>query len=281
MKRHVTVLCETEEDAEVARAALELVGYAVHTAVAPAADEVSGRVGRQSDTDELQRLAALGTAAAGTAHEVNNLLTPLLVAVGNAEQAIAAAPALDQDDRLAQQLRDARTACLRIQTLAAELLGFARTTGDTARPVDLHDLLEEAVRVVDSELRRTARVVRDYARNLSAVKVVPGRLVQVFVNLLLNAIHALEDAVGDSRIVISTTADGVRVRIDIEDNGPGIPPEVLPHIFEPFYTTREAGGTGLGLSVSRDILAGFGGDVVVHSEVGRGSRFSVYLPALA
>jgi signal transduction histidine kinase len=130
------------------------------------------------------------------------------------------------------------------------------------------------------EVRSRARLVKEYGAPL-AVRGNEGKLFQVFLNLVINAAHAMRSETPSEHVLrVRTRLEGERVRIDISDTGHGIPPEVLSRIFDPFFTTKPTGvGTGLGLSISHSIVQKMGGEITVESEVGRGTTFTVRLPA--
>jgi signal transduction histidine kinase len=157
---------------------------------------------------------------------------------------------------------------------------FSHTAGEEVAPVDLHACLDVVLRMAHAELKHTARVEKHYASVLPLVPASEGRLSQVFLNLVINAAHAMRSGTPEHSLLrVSTGVEGAWVRIDIADTGTGIPPEVLPHIFEPFFTTKPAGsGTGLGLSISQSIIQKMGGEIRVRSELGRGTTFVLLLP---
>jgi signal transduction histidine kinase len=141
-------------------------------------------------------------------------------------------------------------------------------------------VLDHALEGLDPELRRRARVVKEYGVP-QAVQGDETRLGQVFQQLLANAAHAIPDGQPDNNEIRVTTyqdTDG-RAVIEVRDSGHGIAPELLPRIFEPFFTTKEAGeGTGLGLAISHSTIESMGGEIQVESEQGRGTLFRILLP---
>jgi signal transduction histidine kinase len=145
--------------------------------------------------------------------------------------------------------------------------------------LDLKQVIEEAVRITIPDTRFKKIIIdRRWSQDLPEIWGDHDQLVQVFVNLLLNAADAVS---ADGRITIETRYDreGERVMILFSDNGRGIPPEALPKVFDPFYTTKDTGnGTGLGLSICRSIIEGMRGKIEVESEVGKGTTFTPTLP---
>jgi PAS domain S-box-containing protein len=229
------------------------------------------------------RMASLGTLAAGIAHEINN---PLAYVTGNLE---AMAEILETPEpfgeaaeraELSAQVRDARDGAERVRKIVHGLRSFIRFEVETRVPLALPEVLESAIRLTGNELRHRARLVRE----LGATPLVyadHGRLTQVFINLLINAAHAIpEGRSDDNRIAVRTRTDDLgRAVIEIEDTGKGIPPDVQSRVFDPFFTTKGIGeGTGLGLSICHGIVSGLGGQISVDSAPGRGTLIRVVLP---
>jgi two-component system NtrC family sensor kinase len=168
---------------------------------------------------------------------------------------------------------------VRAKTVTHRLLGFARRMEPVTERVSLNSILDESIEFLKNEARyRNIEIQSNYAPDLPLTTSDSAQLQQVFLNLLNNAI----DAIGkDGRITINTKhiARNNELAVDISDNGPGIPKEVLQKIFDPFFTTKEVGkGTGLGLSISYSIMENLGGRMMVASEEGKGTTFSIYLP---
>lgn len=226
-----------------------------------------------------QRLESIGTLAAGVAHEISN---PLAYIATNLEYIGARLDRVD-DPAVVRELRRAtREATLgadRVRRIVGDLTRFARREQSPPAPVDVRSVLDTAISMAWSEIRHRARLVRDYGA-LALVLADEDRLVQVFLNLLLNAAHAIEDGRAEkNEIRLRTLLDGDRLAIEVQDTGVGIAGEALARVFDPFFTTKPAGvGTGLGLSICHTIVSGLGGAVEVESEVGVGSTFRVVLP---
>jgi PAS domain S-box-containing protein len=221
------------------------------------------------------RMASIGTLAAGIVHEINNPLTYVLVNLewlakkGQLEDATHArvAAALEGADRIRGVVSDVRT--------------FSSAGNAQRYAVDVRQVLDAALRIAQAEVRQRARVVTRYDE-VPPVLASEGRLGQVFLNLLINAAQAIE--VGDPRKnEITVTAgrdDAGRVVVSVSDTGIGIAPELLGTIFEPFVTTKPQDvGTGLGLYICRNVVNALGGELTVTSTLGIGSTFSVVLPA--
>jgi PAS domain S-box-containing protein len=229
------------------------------------------------------RMASVGTLAAGVAHEINN---PLAAVVANIDFTIRGLEGLGEQQRpdvlegLREALRDAEEAAERVRQIVRELRLFTRPAEERLGPVDVRKVLESTLRMVWNEVRHRARLVKDYA-DTPFVDANEGRLGQVFLNLLVNAAHAIPEGNAEKNEIRVTTRelDGM-VLVEVADTGSGIEEDKLEKIFEPFYTTKPAGvGTGLGLSICQGIVAGYGGHIHVTSAAGRGSRFVVTLPA--
>jgi CheY-like chemotaxis protein len=171
-----------------------------------------------------------------------------------------------------------------MRAVVRDLATFARPQEEQPRPVDLGAILVSCLNVAWPEIRRRgARLVRDL-EPIAPVLADPGRISQVFLNLILNAAQAIPDGQGgehEIRVVCRNVADD-RVSIEVQDTGAGIPAEHLPRIFDPFFTTKAPGlGTGLGLSICHAVVTAMGGTIEVDTAVGMGSRFRVVLPGLA
>ncbi len=228
-----------------------------------------------------ERLASLGTMAAGVAHELNSPLTFVMLGLEWIErQLVLSAGADPASARLRERLREVQDGARRIQRIVRDLKGFTRPEESRATRIDVVSAIEGALSLAAAEVRYRATIERDYG-DIPAISGNHARLGQVFLNLLVNAAHALPEVrSAANRIRIrSFLADDGRVAVEISDNGAGIPPEHLPRLFEPFFTTKSVGqGTGLGLWVCHEIVSELSGEIRVESEVGRGSTFRVLLP---
>ena len=233
---------------------------------------------RQLEAQSLltERLVSMGMLAAGIAHEINNPLAALLSQLEWAASRLAAQPAALE---VAPAIAHAREAAERVRTIVRDLKLFARAEEDASGPVDLRAVLDSAVRMAWNELRHRARFVRDYGE-LPLVRGSEARLGQVFLNLLINAAHAIPEGCADAHeIALIARAEESRwVVVEVRDSGCGIAADVLPRVFDPFFTTKPAGlGSGLGLSICQRIVASLNGNIEVESQVGRGSVFRVSL----
>ena len=226
------------------------------------------------------RMASVGTLAAGVAHEINNPLAAVIANLDMAEQdlvALGTRTSLPPD--LIEEIRDARMSADRVREIVRDLKVFSRAQEDRHGAVDVEKVLDSTLRMAHNEIRHRARVVKQYKR-ISRVDANEGRLGQVFLNLIVNAVQAIpEGNFEDNQITVTTGMDGENVVITIADTGSGIPVEVQRRLFTPFFTTKPAGvGTGLGLAISHRIISSLGGSLDFQSEIGKGSTFRVRLP---
>lgn len=222
---------------------------------------------------QTERLAEVGTLAAGMAHEIG---TPMNVILGRAEQLMRRA----DDETTRKALATITAQVERITKLMNQLLTFARRKPSERRPVNLGQTLDDCLEVLQERIRRARVTVQsqyDAMLDPAYVHADPDQMSQVFLNLFINALHAMPEG-GTLRIVVERIND--HVRAVVADTGHGIRQEDLPKIFQPFFTTKEAGkGTGLGLTVVHSIVQEHGGTIAVESEPGKGTTFTITLPA--
>ncbi|HYI00289.1 hybrid sensor histidine kinase/response regulator [Hyalangium sp.] len=241
----------------------------------------------------VERLAAVGTIAAGIAHEINN---PLAFLMANLELAMRTLQA--QDPKTQEQappgsrggnaladsplrlLADSQSGAERIRDIVKDLSSFARPTEKQSSQVNVQRVLELSVKMAMVEIRHRATVVRDYSE---APEIVAdgAQLGQVFLNLLVNAAQSIpEGTAHQNEIRLRIRASEQDVLVQIQDTGEGMFADVLEHIFDPFFSTKPAGrAMGLGLAISHSLVTQMGGNITVESQPGRGSTFSVRLPA--
>lgn len=218
-----------------------------------------------------EKMAAFGLLAAGIAHEVGNPLTSISALVQILQRRDHDAYTLEKLGLVSGQLD-------RIQTTLRELVNFSRPASTARTRVSLADVLAEAINIAKYYQRRQGRVIEtQLPDDLPAIVGVRDQLVQVFLNLILNAIDAT--AVG-GRIVLSGDADAESVRIRVQDDGKGIAAEHRDRLFQPYFTTKKH-GTGLGLFVSRKLVLDHGGTLEVTSEPGHGTTFHLAFPRAA
>jgi signal transduction histidine kinase/ActR/RegA family two-component response regulator len=246
--------------------------------------DISGERDLQTRLALADRLAAIGTLAAGTAHEINN---PLTFVLANAEmlgeELERARDSLDPTvlQSCKELVGEVRTGADRIGRIVKDLMTLARERRGDEAAIDIGHTLERCIAMANNELRHRATVVRELAAT-QRVLASEGRIFQVFLNLIVNASQAIpEGHVDDNQIRIATRDEGSEVVVEISDTGVGIDKAVMGKIFTPFFTTKEVGrGTGLGLSISQGIVANLGGTIGVESEPGKGTTFRIRLPAM-
>lgn len=218
-----------------------------------------------------QKMESIGTLAAGIAHEVGNPLTSISSLVQVIQRTTA-------DDFAKEKLELIKNQINRIARIIRDLVDFSRPSAYVVKPTDVNKLVREALNIV-----QYGKKVKDISFSLELTEtiptlvVVPDQLSQVFINIFMNAVDALEGKPGS--IAIQSHLRNEHVEVIVRDSGKGIAPRDREKIFEPFFTTKAVGqGTGLGLWVSYGIVQSFGGDIQVESEPGRGSTFRIKIP---
>jgi signal transduction histidine kinase len=245
--------------------------------------DVTEEKAQEARAAQQERLALIGQLAGGVAHDFNNLLTVILNGARFAE-------AQTTDAEVREEVHEVRLAAARATELTRQLLAFSRREVIHPRVLDANRLIAGAEKLLRRTLAADIELRTSYGTDLPQVKVDPGKLEQVLLNLVVNARDAMP---GGGTIAIETAAvsldrrsaaaeglePGRYVAISVSDNGVGMPPETVARVFEPFFTTKEAGrGTGLGLATVYGIIKQAGGSVTVSSEPGRGTSFRVFLP---
>ena len=226
-----------------------------------------------------ERLASLGTLAAGVAHEINNPLAIISESAGWMKQLLAKdeLKGMYRRQDFAGALDKVEKSVERAKRITHQLLSFVRKSDSSFSRVDLTGLIDESLQFLEHETKkRNIKIVRKLQSVPDSVWSDPYRIRQALINLLTNAVHA----VGEGGIITLALEDAAdHAAITVSDNGPGIPRENLARIFEPFFSTKAPGeGTGLGLFVTRGVLEKLGGRITVDSEVGKGASFCIRLP---
>lgn len=245
---------------------------------------------RQRQLYQAERLASIGQLAAGVAHEINNPLGFISSNLSSAGRYVAdfaklrtSVPteewqALDLDYALkdfADLLKDSRDGIDRIARIVKDLKGFSSVDQPDEQVVDLNAQLESLLSVIKGQKPAGVTITTDFAA-LPPLLCLPGHLNQAFLNILHNALQAVGE---NGAISVRTRATPERISVRIADNGPGIPDELIPRVFDPFFTTRSVGsGTGLGLTVARDIVLAHGGSVSVNNPIEGGTTVTIELP---
>jgi PAS domain S-box-containing protein len=228
----------------------------------------------QEKAEQAQRLAEMGRLAAAVVHELNN---PLTAVTAYAESLVSKLTVSGHDPADVEKLRRILEAGQRIQRFSRDLMSYARPPRDELELLELPPVIEQSARICEPALRSANARVEQRLEPVPPVWGIRGSLLQVFVNLLTNAAHALEPAGGTVTIELAPAGDHVAARV--KDDGPGMPPEVKRRAFEPFFTTKPTGkGSGLGLSIVQGIVSRHGGAITVESTPGQGTAFTVVLP---
>jgi PAS domain S-box-containing protein len=257
-------------------------------AIAVFADDVTERREILAHLAVSDRMASLGTLAAGVAHEINN---PLAYVSSNLAMLAEELPALLEGRGRAKVsvsdvkdlLSDAILGAARVREVVRDLRSLARVDERVLEPVNVREVLESSLRMATNEIRHRARLVQRL-HDVPPVLANASRLGQVFLNLLINAAQSIPDgraASHEIRVATFTTASG-EVAVEVSDTGSGIPRELVGRVFDPFFTTKPMGvGTGLGLSICHRIVTSLNGRISAESAPGEGATFRVVLPAMA
>jgi signal transduction histidine kinase len=237
-------------------------------------EDITDRRQAQTALMHAERLTLAGKLAASLAHEINNPLQSIIGCVGLAEEAAEAG------ESPAEYLALARSELRRVANMVGRMRDLHRSPDmERRRATRVNGLLEEVLALSRRQCdEQGIRVRRQFGRATPPVLAATDQMRQVFLYLVLNAIEAMP-AGGNLVVRSESTSDRQGVRVTFADDGAGIEPDVLPHIFKAFYSTKD-GGTGIGLAITRDIVQRHGGYIEVQSELGQGSTFSIWLPAL-
>lgn len=220
---------------------------------------------------QTDKMATVGNLAAGVAHEINNPLGGVILCFHNFSKG-------DLDDEAREtHIEVINSGLLKIQKTVQGLLDFARKTPIVSVPSSISVILDECLKLVDTFLiKQHITVQRESCSGLPLVPVDPAKIEQVFLNIIINAVHAMSD--GGTLFLMAKT-EGDMFLLTIGDTGPGIEAQLQRRIFDPFFTTKDPGkGTGLGLAVCKSIVEQHGGRITVESEAGHGTKFSITLP---
>jgi signal transduction histidine kinase len=261
------------EDGEVVFAFASHVAVALENARLYEAEREQRQLLEQSQAQLVQseKLAATGRLAASLAHEINNPLQ----AIHNGLQLLLTFPMNPEEQREYLQMADEEVE--RLMEMVARILDFARRPERRMKPTQLNAVVEKVLALAGKYLQHRHVVLeRDLEEDLPPLLATPDELGQVFLNMIINALDAMPEG-GTLRVSTRQTENG-RLAATFADTGQGIAPEHVDRIFEPFFSTKE-GGTGLGLSVSYNVVKRHGGEITVESTLGEGSQFTVWLPA--
>jgi two-component system NtrC family sensor kinase len=246
--------------------------------------EVMDRQRAVSDEMVMQssKMAALGKMAAGIAHEINNPLQVISEKAGWVKDLLATEDVAHSENfqEFADAVNKIEYHVGRAKTITHRLLGFARRMEPVSEPVSLNTVVDESISFLENEARyRNIDIQADYGADLPMIHSDPAQLQQVFLNIINNGIDAIGKN-GEISIKTRYIHKTQEIMAAISDNGPGMSKELLGKIFDPFFTTKEVGkGTGLGLSITYSIIEKLGGRLLVASDEGHGTTFTIYLPA--
>jgi len=233
-----------------------------------------------AEVEHTSKLASIGRLAAGVAHEINNPLAIISAKTGLIMDLLELSEDFKYKAKISSEIHGTSDAVERCKVITHRLLGFARRMDVSLESININSLMREVLGFLDKEaLYRGIHVDMNLGESLPIIESDRGQLQQIFLNLINNAIDAIDK---DGRVTISTKLrDKNSIQVDVIDNGKGIPQEIISHIFEPFFTTKDSGekrGTGLGLFITYGIIKKLGGQISVRSSVGVGTTFSVILP---
>ncbi|MBX2840317.1 MAG: GAF domain-containing protein [Flammeovirgaceae bacterium] len=258
----------------------------------------------QTQLVQSEKMAALGQLTAGIAHEINNPVNFISAGIvgmkkslhhiinilkeyekidkSNLDKQLESITTLKERtnldkvvDLVLKVAEDINIGAQRTAEIVRSLRTFSRLDEDTLKPINIHDGIDSTLLLLRNQYKNRININKNYGQ-LPFVECSPGKINQVFMNVLVNGIQAIEN---EGEITISTKLKGEAAVIEISDTGKGMSQEVRKHIFEPFYTTKDVGsGTGLGLPISMGIIEGHNGEILVNSELGTGTTFSIELP---
>jgi two-component system NtrC family sensor kinase len=227
-----------------------------------------------------EHLSSLGLLASGLSHEINNPLGAIATSVAGLRRRLSSQPGISAEaaGMLEKTLGRIGKEVERGRAITHRLLRIARPPGSVRSLVDVNHVVEEIVAILSHDIRRSGITTQlELGGNLPPLRGDESRLGQVVMNLTLNAIQAMTENGGELRI--ATCADNGTIRIEVEDDGCGIPPQLLKRIYEPFFTTKPVGkGTGLGLFITHRLVTEMGGAVQVRSRPDEGTAFTIRLP---
>ncbi|PIE65110.1 MAG: hypothetical protein CSA26_04510 [Desulfobacterales bacterium] len=229
------------------------------------------------EAEHTDRLASIGRLAAGVGHEINNPLAIIDQKTGLIEDLMDISGDFENKQVIGESLQGINQSVARCKAITHRLLGFARRSDVLGEDVQINHVIEEVLSFLENSMVHS-RIKLDLHlyEDLPLIKSDHLQLQQIFLNIINNAI----DAIGkDGVVTIFTQRVAGEVRVVIQDDGPGIPEEIVPRIFEPFFTTKETGkGTGLGLSITYGLIKRLGGDISVRSHSGQGTAFTLTFP---
>jgi len=241
----------------------------------------------EAQLQKAHKMEAIGTLAGGIAHDFNNILFPMF---GYLEMMLED---VSEDDPLRSHLEEVFVGAKRARDLVQQILTFSRQKDHQMKPLKVHLVIKEALKLLNSSLPSTIEISQNIKTGCGLVMADPIRIHQIIMNLCTNAYHAMEERGGKLTVNLKevelaaeelkdpTMIPGPHVSLTVADTGPGMEQSIIDRIFDPYFTTKEEGkGTGLGLAVVHGIVKSQGGHISVYSEPGKGAEFKVYLPVI-
>ena len=264
----------------------EIIGLGRDISDKKQAEIEKGRL--QSQLQQSQKMEAVGTLAGGIAHDFNNILAIIL---GNAELASADVP---DSNPASQSLKEIHRASIRAKGMVHQLLAFSRKTDEESKPLDMAPILKESMKMLRSVIPTSVEFKQYISDDPCSVMGDAAQINQIVMNLVTNAADVMSKEGGLLEVTLDNIilreekpcfdwvlSPGAYVMLRMRDTGEGIAPKIMDRIFEPYYTSKEVGkGTGMGLSVVHGIVKRHGGGIRVESELGKGTLFEIYFPAL-
>ncbi|MFI5296442.1 MAG: sensor histidine kinase, partial [Thermodesulfovibrionales bacterium] len=229
---------------------------------------------REEELIQSKKLASLGILTAGVAHELTNPLNNISMIAQNYQEFY---DVLSEGNRL-DLMKKIEGETERIEEIVRNLLDFSKPKEAKLEERDINETVGKSLELMQNTLDiSNVEVTTELGQGLHHVYIDDHQIQQVLVNLIVNAVHAMEHG-GVLKLATRPGDEGQTVKVDVIDTGKGIPPEFLPHIFDPFFSTKGVGGTGLGLSVSYGIIKNHKGTIKVESTVGAGTTFTIEFP---
>ncbi|WP_413882085.1 ATP-binding protein, partial [Desulfobacula sp.] len=235
---------------------------------------------------QAQKMESIGTLAGGIAHDFNNIMA---IIVGNIELALDDVPKWNS---AYSSLEEIKKASLRAKNIVKQLLSFSRKTDQEMQPIQIVSVIKDALKFLRSTIPTTIDIVPDICVTDETILADPTQINQIIMNLCINASQAMEQTGGDINVTVAKVIlennsakeypdlkSGDHVKIIVSDTGPGIDPEIIDQIFDPYFTTKDVGkGSGMGLAVVHGIVKNHNGAISVNSRLGKGTKFIIFFP---
>ena len=251
-------------------------------------DKRAGKEKIQLETQlkQAQKMESIGTLAGGIAHDFNNIMAIIL---GNTELALDDVPKWNSAH---SSLEEIKKASLRAKNIVKQLLSFSRKTDQKLQPIQITSVIKDALKFLRSTIPTTINIHRDIQTTEETILADPTQINQIIMNLCINASQAMEQTGGDINVTVAKVIlennsakeypdlkSGDHVKIIVSDTGPGIDPEIIDQIFDPYFTTKDVGkGSGMGLAVVHGIVKNHNGAISVNSRLGKGTKFIIFFP---